>query len=235
MVTARPILYSPAMVQARHDGRKTQTRRPIKPQPTELPDRFACAWQMQRGKAIYNFTPGQMKRVAPELCPYGRPGDLLWCKESWFAEARFDHLPPREVPKGSPIWYTADGKPPEHAGKRRLGRFMCRWMSRSTDRLTEIQAQRLQDISGKDAEAEGVVYETADPPFYYVPGVLPHSLTAVGVEEPEPRHAERCYFKYWDYLNGDRGVQSQANPWVWVLTYSTELRQVDAVLEDLAA
>ena len=235
MVNARPILYSPAMVQARHAGRKTQTRRVAAFEflPGQNPT-FTRYEAVKEGFTVWHLYGGAGPATKPLRCPFGQSQDLLWCKEPWFAEARFNDLPPREIPVGSPIWYAADGEPPEPAGKPRLGRFMCRWMSRSTDRVTDIRVQRLKGISEDDAMAEGVVYETADPPFYYVPGVLPHSLTAVGVEELEPRHAERCYFKYWNHLNRDRGGQSRANPWVWAVSFEAIRANVDSVLEQAA-
>ena len=52
----RPILFSGPMVRAILDGRKTQTRRAIKPHIIDM---------------------------VPERCPYGKVGDNLWVRETW--------------------------------------------------------------------------------------------------------------------------------------------------------
>lgn len=58
----RPILFSGPMVRALLDGRKTQTRRVVNPQPATSSDGRACG---------------------PIRCPYGAPGDTLWVRETW--------------------------------------------------------------------------------------------------------------------------------------------------------
>jgi len=110
---------------------------------------------------------------------------------------------------------------------------MPRWASRLTLEVTDVRVERLQDISASDAEAEGVVHESADPPFYYVPGIWPHSLTAVGVEEPGGKHAQRSYAKLWDHINGAGAWD--ANPWVVAVTYRPHLMNVDAFLAQRVA
>jgi hypothetical protein len=102
---------------------------------------------------------------------------------------------------------------------------MPRWASRLTLLVTATKIERLQDISYADAIAEGVEWESADPPFYYVPGIMPHSLTAVGVEEPGGRHAERCYAKLWNHLHGPGSWE--ANPEVVAITFKPVLQNID--------
>ena len=228
-VLARPILYSPAMVRARHDGRKTQTRRVMKPQPFDSGfyrgEIEATTSHHRDLPTTVRFNAGAvgggaiLEQVAE--CPFGKPGDLLWCREAWFAEPRFDHLPPREIPKGSPIWYAADGRRLAEAGKPRSARFMCRWMSRSTDRLTDIRPERLQDISEEDAKAEGAACLVMDDEgkFY----------------ERDDGTYRTGFCGLWNSLHEKDGHGWDVNDWLWVLTYSTELRHVDAVLAELAA
>ena len=59
----RPIIFSSEMAKAILDGRKTQTRRVMKPQPDRIMPHEG--WY--------------------ELCPYGKVGDLLWVRETWMA------------------------------------------------------------------------------------------------------------------------------------------------------
>lgn len=66
----RPILFSAPMVRAILEGRKTQTRRIVKP-PFEIhPNGF-----MTR--------PRGNERLTPYPCPHGQPGDRLWVRETW--------------------------------------------------------------------------------------------------------------------------------------------------------
>lgn len=133
----RPILFSGQMVRAILDGRKTQTRRLVKPQPNDIADQYAsvalveCLRFWQDGKDHH--------------CPYGQPGDRLWVKETFY--------------KGDGYSYRADEEMPKSA--RKLG---CKWkpsifMPRSASRITlevvSVRVERLQDISATDALAEG--------------------------------------------------------------------------------
>lgn len=101
--------------------------------------------------------------------------------------------------------------------------YMPRWAVRLRIVITDVREQRVQSISDEDAIAEGVVMESADPPFYYVPGVWPHSLTAVGIEEGGGRHAARSFGKLWDSIHDKKpGRGWKANPWVDVYTFRVE-------------
>lgn len=75
----RPILMSAPMVKAILEGRKSQTRRFVKPQPLSI-SWFAHQneWCAQVADQEYKLQP----------CPYGQPGDQLWVKEShWHVDA----------------------------------------------------------------------------------------------------------------------------------------------------
>jgi hypothetical protein len=76
-----PILFCGEMVNAILNGRKTQTRRIIKPQPFLRTDGF---WQLFPSKLTNRFcTWEQINNYLLEHCPYGQIGDRLWVKESW--------------------------------------------------------------------------------------------------------------------------------------------------------
>lgn len=81
---ARPILFSGPMVRAILDGRKTQTRRAVKPQPAHGPDTWhgdmmECWTQ---GPCALCRTTGKDDDVEWSG-PYGKPGDVLWVRETW--------------------------------------------------------------------------------------------------------------------------------------------------------
>lgn len=151
-VRERSILFSGPMVRAILEGRKTQTRRLINPQP-------------QR----FGFWVKENELL--QACPYGEPGDLLWVRETWQMfrvyedtwnggyEADLWNGPiPRERPNHAWITYAADdpgGRP------WRPSIHMPRWASRITLRVTGVWIERLCEITTADAESEGFS------PIYY--------------------------------------------------------------------
>ncbi len=142
----RPILFSAPMVRAILDGRKTVTRRLVKPNPHKVdggvPFTDAPAWaHAEPGSAVMR-------------CPYGVRGDRLYVRETWSAPHAYDHLPPRLIPKDARIHYAAT----EDRGGLlwRPSIHMPRWASRITLEVTGVRVERLQDISEADALAEGV-------------------------------------------------------------------------------
>lgn len=190
----RPILMSAPMVRALLAGTKTQTRRVVKPQPSILSGDLLC-WKDDA------LTDDEMAA----RCPYGRPGDRLWVRETHsIGPGPGVPLQPGES-AGTLRWphvtYLADGAI-ERRDTRWKGAFgvtrpsihMPRWASRITLRITDVQVERLQDISEKDAVAEG----TAGHP-------------------DGPWHA---YRSLWTLINGPGSWD--ANPWVWVLTFEKE-------------
>lgn len=137
---SRPILFSGAMVRAILDGRKTQTRRVIKP----VQPRDDGMWPAGRDPV-------------PD-CPYGQVGDLLWVRETWRTESDcYNDLAPGELSGEETILYAADA---DWGSNRTVGRsrpsiHMPRWASRLTLRVMDVRVERLQAISAADAIAEG--------------------------------------------------------------------------------
>jgi hypothetical protein len=134
-VKERPILFSGPMVRAILEGRKTQTRRVIKPQP-------------EIGGAYWRTPGGAIGRdVKPKYCPYGRPGDLLWVRETWAINIGAE-------PGESIYAYRADRERP---GDWKPSIHMPRKASRLLLRITDVRVQRVQEISDAEAIAEGCV------------------------------------------------------------------------------
>ena len=184
----RPILFSASMVRAILNGSKTQTRRTI------------------RGKAL-EFLESGMRPAdfggivdSKSLCPYGKPGDKLWVRETWNKH-------------GGLLTYHADGDwVAEYKSKHDKTNLtavyeakmlkwnpsnnMPRWASRITLEITGVRVERLQDITNNDALDEGT---------------------------PDLRTIEngwdmrRCFQDLWEQING---VGSWGeNPWVWVIEF----------------
>ncbi len=124
----RPILFSGPMVRAILDGRKSQTRRVVKPQP-------ACS----EGFASLNLHD----------CPYqiGR----AWVRETFAYTDEALNIQPGYVYRATdPDWSEMEGF------KWKPAIYMPRQASRITLELTSIRVERLQDISEEDAIAEGL-------------------------------------------------------------------------------
>ena len=160
-VRERPILMSGEMVRGILDGRKTQTRRVVQPQPAErftepqIGPGWICTWW----------------RVDDDLndwhdvrLPF-QPGDLLYVRETWRITNAYDVLSPKESVhfvgedcEGF-IQYQADGIKPDHMGhwgKWRRSFHMPKAFSRIWLEVTAVRAERVQDITTEDVWSEGV-------------------------------------------------------------------------------
>lgn len=204
-MTDRPILFSPPMVRALLDGRKTQTRRVLKDQPGDLdrPGMFDDGeWYVTSSRGDHQTSLAVRFRV----------GDRLWVRETW-ADTLSD---PNEAV------YRADGERPHSLLLWQPSIHMPRWASRLTLTVTDVRVQRLQDISEEDALAEGVIWSDEKIAFH-VPGV-PH---------PDPAFpwlsratAREMYAALWDVING--AGSWGANPWVVALTFTVEQKNIGA-------
>lgn len=206
------------MVRAILDGRKTQTRRIVNPQPV-----VQRGWV---GGAYWERRPERGRQPADHWCirdmiqfsPYGQPGDRLWVREAWRVGKPHDTTAPRDILRpliargfGVTVLYEAGGwrsvgpagryeplyrddQPmPDWAGKARPSMFMPRAFSRITLEVTDVRVERLFNISEEDALAEGCD---------------PRDINPVG-----------WYAALWDSLNADRGYGWRSNPWVWVVAF----------------
>lgn len=232
-MTDRPIIFSAPMVRALLDGRKTQTRRALKPQPTEQPAANCHPAHKPRHPApyldaycgeprTYQNPRGQGRdwhwwqvddRCGPVACrvPYA-PGDRLWVRETFIGPYAYEvnEYPPRDW-GNKPIWFPADGPVPEkHAGqfwhRARPSIHMPRWASRLTLTVTDVRVQRLQDISEADAIAEG-----GDP--------------VQARMYPELGTCRHWFQDLWNSLHGPGAWD--ANPWVVALTFTVQRGNID--------
>lgn len=236
----RPILFSASMIRALLAGRKTQTRRAIKPQP-DFVMKEPLTSSITSGFAAVR-TPdderlGRLGRVIP--CRYGLPGDRLWVRETFTgcggpalqwpdkprsitnAKARQSDGSLWSASESEPVhvWYRADvAKPPMAHLRWTPSIHMPRWASRITLELTEVRAERLQEISNPDAIDEGVM--TLDDawiathfPLYWFDRVNtpPRMKPPIG-----PTPAER-YQALWEDING--AGSWDADPWVWAVSF----------------
>ena len=209
--------FSTPMVQALLGGRKTQTRRVMKPQPGGPPSEGAYFDDYDGGPQWNWWTAdNRVCNNAPIVrCPHGNPGDLLYVRESFWD--RTDRL--SETHDLNAIHYVADGwRPPEetvHLRRKRPSIHMPRWASRLTLKLTDIRVERVQEISEADAMAEGCTL----PEGY-------EELAIAFFKQP----CREVFIDLWDSINGKRGYGWDANPWVWVLEFEVIRANVDDVV-----
>lgn len=215
-----PIIFSGAMVRAILAGKKTQTRRVVKPQPDEV-------MPPKKGMfpGAYRFIPGDVDKpnygsFKPIQCPFGVPGDRLWVREGW-----------RCTGGGSlrNIIYRVDGDtamsfcgvddgrvgclrtPQAHwdewdrlvyKTKRgcewRPSIHMPRWAARIFVEVVNVQVERVQDASPWDIIAEGC-------PIHY--------------DDEEGSAISEWWMDLWDSINAKRGYGWEVNPWVWVVEF----------------
>lgn len=198
----RPILFSGAMVRAILDGRKTQTRRIVSPQPREH------YWEGLPGYKEYwtylHVTEGMLAtlyRTIPQnpepeierrISPYGGVDGYLWVRETWMW-----------VPdgRGRVVYRATSDELGEHKWKPSI--HMSRWLSRITLEVTDIRVERLQDISEDDACAEGT----------WTPCHCNEGCSICG-------ESYLASFRHvWDAINAQRGFGWDINPWVWVIAF----------------
>ncbi|MBD1295510.1 hypothetical protein [Pseudomonas aeruginosa] len=199
----RPILFTGPMVRAILEGRKTVTRRVVKPPPDFLGS------MVDPNTPFKTLDAGLHARIT---CPHGQPGDRLWVREAWAADAQVDAIAPRDLSQGEPIWYPADfsvrqtGCSMISKGRGRPSIHMPRWASRVLLEITAVRVERLQDISEEQALAEGVHGEPCD-----------HARQACGDIGCWGDTAKGAFGFLWESLNGEGSWV--ANPWVWVVEF----------------
>ena len=131
----RPIIFYGPMVEAILDGRKTQTRRIVKPQP---------------GDGMINVL---RYNRSDWPCPYGQPGDRLWVRETWGINPN-DYYGCDEKDRKNFVHYRADSSF-EPRWKWRPSIHMPRWASRLTLEITGVRVERLQKMVELDLISEG--------------------------------------------------------------------------------
>lgn len=191
------MIFNGEMVRAILDGRKTQTRRPIKWKQTrfteigEREDGSRWPWSEDAEHACDFWHP----------CPFGAVGDRIWVRETWnkyggLLTYRADHDWIDDMRKETVC--TAKWVPSIH---------MPRWASRILLEITDVRVERLNTISEEDARAEGIIdggcLNCGEP-------------EPCGCANPDP-DATDAFAYLWQSIYGQESWN--ANPWVWVIEF----------------
>lgn len=228
-ITERGMIFNGEMVRAILDGRKTQTRRPIKWKQTrfteigEREDGSKWPWSEDAEHACDFWHP----------CPFGAVGDRIWVRETWGVASHafsddglmIDWVPDRpataihEMPFGNGYYsgyaiYAADGdftwgdddgyEDGRSCWKPSI--HMPRAASRILLEITDVRVERLNAINEHDAQAEGVAKLRGGFWKHYQPGWTQYQLSARG-----------SFVTLWKSIYGDESWNS--NPWVWVIKF----------------
>ncbi|HBU2531793.1 TPA: hypothetical protein MCU09_004056 [Klebsiella pneumoniae] len=226
----RGMIFNSEMVRAILDGRKTQTRRIMAPQPADdiergiFPNPEAIGW-----KSSLRHKHGS---TTAHFCPYGKPGDLIWVRETWGVvsheldeDGRIQPWTPdrpataiHEMPFGNGYYsghaiYAADGdftwgdddgyEDGRSCWKPSI--HMPRAASRILLEITDVRVERLNAISQEDAQAEGMEL-TGWRPTYSDPD------SGGEVWTPYDNFAQ-----LWESIYGEESWK--ANSWVWVIEF----------------
>ncbi|HHT0121330.1 TPA: hypothetical protein ACTW89_004349 [Raoultella ornithinolytica] len=203
----RGMIFNGEMVRALLDGRKTQTRRPIKWRQTrateiaEREDGSKWPWSEDAENVCDYWHP----------CPFGAVGDRIWVRETFqgplFDFDLMDIYCKDSTPFETPEFcvYKADGVPaPEFYDaddelhcRWRPSIHMPRWASRILLEITDVRVERLNSISEEDAGKEGY---PADPSPYG--GEMDKWL---------------WFRQLWDGIYPEQSFKH--NPWVWVIEF----------------
>lgn len=206
-MTERGMIFNAEMVRAILDGRKTQTRRPVK---------FPVHDKNLGCELAGNELAGELSAGNYLNSAFGKPGDRIWVRETWnkyggLLTYRADHDWIDDMRKETVC--TAKWVPSIH---------MPRWASRILLEITSVRVERLNAISEEDAQSEGVHtevwdqtvvardYAARDEFFQFWSEDMPHYV--------EMNQLYRSSFRsLWESIYGAENWL--ANPWVWVIEF----------------
>lgn len=194
-----PMLMSTEMVQAILAGRKTMTRRIVKPQLPEdaheidLYNPHNWNEKTHAEKGIYYWSKPGIRRI-PTL-PYGLPGDMIWVRESW-------NWVDGALGSGWYIFKASEENPYDRKWKPSI--HMPKEAARIWLEVTDVRVERLCVISEDDAIAEGI--QTTQ-----------QYRNAVSANAKRPFNSITAFMYLWEDING---VDTwNKNPWVWVVSF----------------
>ena len=229
----RPIIMSGESVLAILGGRKTQTRRVMKPQPPD-DDGKICGPEWFTPTVIDRFgdeQPGaEIFGIYTEAgawgikSPYGAPGDRFWVRETWRNQPQKFNKESRDY-KDYEVEFQADFTVAENACYGRRGGispvkwrspiYMPRWASRILLEITNVRVERLQDITEADVYAEGIDPDNWD----YLGRSKGEAWRQEALEHIKNGNVIGAFRCLWNSINAKRGYPWSSNPWVWVIEF----------------
>ena len=150
--------------------------------------------------------------MSPVKCPYGKPGDILWVRETWCKVIDQDEATPGYL-------YKADEDPTgQFSGYRwKPSIHMAQSAARIFLRITDIRVERLQDITEEDAISEGILPLLQSRMQLAMDGQLYRDYTKKPELFNEGLRPVQSFQSLWQSINGPDSWQP--NPWTWVVSF----------------
>lgn len=192
----KPILFNTEMVRAILDGRKSCTRRLVKPEPQGY-------FEVSEEPLYIYDTDGNQGKITP---PY-QPSDILYVRES-YSELTFGYV------------YKADGENIDHLGnviKWHPSIHMPKEAARIWLKVTDVRVERLQEITEEQACMEGT--DPWDEACYENNGWHPAFSDPDSGGDPNMIDG---FHKLWNSTIKKSDLDRygwDANPWVWAIEY----------------
>ena len=203
-----PILFNTDMVRAILDGRKTVTRRVVKPR---MPDHCPSCMHIhsdfiydEAAQNVYCASCGEpLDNGGFPYKPAYQPGDILYVRVTW-QECEWGYLY-RAWPKGLHQPGTYKGMP------WRPSIYMPKEAARIWLKVIDVRVERLKDITDEQILKEGAN-----------PEAIEHYIKQMPAEE-WGHAAHVIEFKHlWDSTVKKADLDRygwDANPWVWVIEF----------------
>jgi len=226
----RPILFQTEMVKAILEGKKTQTRRTRGLDSINADPNFwnrkgdprkntVRLWDSTKESnpnplAISFGFKDPIDAITYIKSVYGKPGDLLWVKESFTKTPDFGYAYKANL--------SADSEDLRKDYLKTKGNEWAKWkssfhMPKAAARVwlmvEDIRVERLWDITEADAKAEGVEYIESD--NFFQKGWKNYNLT--DLDDPNFHTALLSFESLWLKIKGEESFQS--NPWLWVIQF----------------
>lgn len=226
----RPILFSAPMVRAILEGRKAQTRRVVKNIPKiydswdlTVHECYDVMMSDDKDAAIF-LAAGDQGWADWHECPYGKPGDRLYVRETWAPADAIMGDGPMDPPcviacRADETMWLPNGKKLDTYGVNfdkihwRPSIHMPRAAARIILEITGVRVERLTAISEADALAEGVKMKVA----YKDDDEIAQGFEDYLINDHLAYDARRSFATLWKSINGPESWD--ANPWVWVVSF----------------
>lgn len=229
----RPLLMADDLVLATERGEKTETRRPVKRQPSVI-----VGDMLGQPKWYAEGDPGDVLR-----CPFGDVGDRLWLRHAWRSwDEGCNHMDPEEPctehchqtyvayrcdprhgmrpkPDGAAITYLDESTPldrnPHLLGPWRPSIHMPRWAARTVVEIVEARIERVQSITEEGVRAEGLRSDVDRLKAFSEKGHV-RGAVACQMVPSRLRSARDEFADVWERSYPGSWAR---NDWVWVIRY----------------
>lgn len=190
------LMFKAPLVRAILEGRKTQTRRLVKPAPAaDQPlQHITTETGLVYARSIEQIDSQNLRRIRWES-PVGKPGDRIYVRETHAHHPQFPQMAFRadgEEFEDADGWLWEPKWTPAIHMKKEDARI---WLE-----VTGVRVERLQQITEADCIAEGA----------------PGGHGAIGGYHYNTTPLEQ-FRNLWESTGGDW----EANPWVWVIDFKT--------------